>query len=96
MRNAHGHNFNGTRYSITGKLKQHSICYHFPLSTTSGNANVAQQDIIEETEYSVFSFIFSNKAWRNSEVQSFTYAVHCCTRSLFGEVISENTVIYNS
>lgn len=59
MRNAHGHNFNGTQYSITNKLKQHSRCYHFLLCATSGNANVAQQGIIEHfkrREYSIFKF----------------------------------------
>lgn len=48
MRNAYGHSFNDTQYSRTNKLKQPSMCYHFLLCTTSGNANVAKQDIIEQ------------------------------------------------
>lgn len=43
----------------------------------------------------MLSFIFSNNTLRNSEAQPFTYAVHCCTRSLFeGEAVSENTQLF--
>lgn len=97
MRNAHGHNFNGTQYSVTNKMKQHSICYHFLLCATSGNANVAQQDIIEhfkKREYSILKLFFLTRLWETLK-QSFTHAVHCCTGSPFGgEAVSEITQLF--
>lgn len=99
MRNAHGHNFNGTQYSVTNKMKQHSICYHFLLCATSGNANVAQQDIIEHLKKKkerIFHIqvVFSNKAVRNSEA-----VIHTCSTLLHwkpfgGEAVSEITQFF--